>query len=375
MRRYAAFEDTALTLTLAPVPSVVNVSTPKKPQLLALELTVRGRAEAPVYLDRIDIAIPHGPGASELTTTAVASIKDGTDYETPPDQGWSAEASLVGGIATVSFTNRRGVYADGDFAVTMILYDFHVNEEVGTAEIVVDEWTSPKEDDETTRRTTRFPIDKWPADFTFANFRPDDATVRNGETVMLRWERSRGPKYTMYWDGGSEDVTARSSWPSKKLYHTTGFMLVAVDGEGAGRRTYALTTAVTVTEPNLLVGNLDVNGITQLQGPRQQFPLPASGTSQYYRAATDGTLVGYLSGRSGAPSSTLAATVYRAGANEYTMRFSSENPAATPPRETPISVPVPQDAEVLLYFGGQSGDTLDLVWLPQGTGGFEVMSR
>ncbi|MET7300423.1 hypothetical protein [Embleya sp. NPDC005575] len=367
--------DTVLTYTLTPVPTPVNVSTPQKPEPLRLELTIRGDADTPVYLDRVDIALPHGTGETHLTNTAVTSINTTTDYESPPDQRWSTDASLADNIATVTFSARQPVYADGDFTVTLIVYAFLVNEVVGTADVLVTEWTSPKDGDEPTDRSTGFPIDKWPADFTFRNFRPDKVTVANGESVTLRWERSRGPKYTLYWDGGSQPVDNLSSWPSHDLEHTTGFMLVAVDGTGTGRRTYALTTAVTVTEPNLLVGNLDVNGVTQLQGPRHQFPLPGVGTSQYYKAYTDGTLVGYLSGRSGAPGATLAATVYRAGQNEYTMRFTSENPAAKPPDETPITVPVPQDAEVLLYFGGQSGDTLDLVWLPQGTGEFEVMTR
>ncbi|MGC0419535.1 hypothetical protein [Embleya sp. AB8] len=376
MIMHSAEGDTVLGYTLTPVPRLVNVSTPQKPELLRLELTIKGSADTPVYLKRVDIALPHGTGETDLTPTAVTSIKPIWDHETPPDQKWATEAKMVDGKAVVSFdSSRQPVWADGEFTVTLILWDFYVNETVGTADIVITEWTSPDEDSAPTSKTTNFSLDKWPAEFTFANFRPNKVTVANGEEVTLRWERSRGPQYTMYWEGGSQRVDNLSSWPSGPLDHTVGFMLVAVDGSGPTRRTYALTTAVTVTEPNLLVGNLDVNGITQLQGPRQEFPLPGSGNSQYYKAATDGMLVGYLSGRSGAPGSTLAATVYRAGNNEYTMRFTSENPASAPPKETPISVPVPQDAEVLLYFGGQSGDTLDLVWLPQGTGKFEVMPR
>lgn len=57
------------------------------------------------------------------------------------------------------------------------------------------------------------------------------------------------------------------------------------------------------------------------------------------------------------------------------MRFTSVNESGVPPKETPVSVPVPEGAEVLLYFGGQTGDTLDLVWLPQGTGTFQVIDR
>ncbi|MEV4442348.1 hypothetical protein AB0K09_25730 [Streptomyces sp. NPDC049577] len=380
MIRYARSgeEEPLLTYTLRPVPSVVNVSTADDVEDLRLELTVTGRAEAAAECEWVRIALPYGAEPEHLTLTEPGDLWTDIEGGTDPEHGngWSAKAERVGGQVLVTFEPGREPEFDGSFRVTFVVSYIVVNEAVGTAVLTVTESTAPAGGRDYHERHATFRVDKWPADFHVGNFRPDKVTVGNGESVTLSWERSRGPQYMLYWgENESEDVSQCSSWPSPKLERTTGFMLVATDDSSGGAPlVHALTTAVTVERPHLQVGNLEVNGTTRMQGTRQQVATPGPGASQYYRAGTDGTLVGYLQAAAGAAGSTLAATVHRAGTNEYTMRFTSDN-SSGPPTETPVSIPVPEGSEVLLHFGGQTGDTLRLVWLPQGAGAFEVIDR
>ncbi|WP_171163739.1 hypothetical protein [Streptomyces sp. I05A-00742] len=378
MIRYARSQETLLTYGLRTVPGVVNVSAGDDRQTVRLELTVGGRADAPAECEWIRIALPFGVKPEDLTVTAPEDLWTGTEGGSAPGHGggWDSTVKREGEQLVVTFEPGREPVFDGTFQVTFVVSYIVVNEAVGTATISVTESTAPASGGGYQERATTFPVNKWPADFHVGNFRPDQVTVGNGERVTLTWERSRGPAYVLHWgENESQDVSQDSSWVSLPLERTTGFMLVATDDSNGGAPlVHALTTAVTVERPNLLVGDLDVNGTTRLQGARQQVAVPAVSTSQFYRAGTDGTLLGFLQAASGAAGSTLAATVYRAGANEYTMRFTSDN-SSGPPTETPVSIPVPEGAEVLLHFGGQNGDTLQLVWLPQGAGTFEVIDR
>ncbi|MGK5631695.1 hypothetical protein [Streptomyces sp. URMC 123] len=382
MIRYARSgdEEPLLTYVLRPVPSVVNVSTGTDVQELRLELTVTGRADAAAECEWVRVALPYGAEPEHLTLTEATDLWTSTEGGTAPGHGngWSATAKRENGQILVTFEPGREPEFDGSFQVTFVVSAIVVNEAVGTAVIRITESTAPASGGGYRERTATFPVDKWPADFYVGNFRPDRNTVDNGESVTLTWERSRGPKYVLYWgENESEDVSQVNKWISPPLARATGFMLVATDDSNSSAPlVHALTTAVMVERPHLSVGDLEVNGTTRMQGSRQQVATPGPGTSQYYRAHTDGTLVGFLQAASGAAGATLAATVHRAGANEYTMRFTSDNSdGSRPPTETPVSIPVPEGAEVLLYAGGQPGDTLQLVWLPQGTGAFEVIDR
>ncbi|MEU7004772.1 hypothetical protein [Nonomuraea sp. NPDC046570] len=199
--------------------------------------------------------------------------------------------------------------------------------------------------------------------------------MARGEKVLLRWEASRGPAYTMHWDDHSQSVTGDLSWESPELERTTGFMLQAqlADPGGGAPLIYALTTAVTVTEPNLTVGDLQANGVVRMQAPPAAIAAPPRGQPRYYKAGTDGTILGYLQAASGLPTATLAARVYGAATGGYTMRFSSDNSTGTP-TETPISIPIPADTEVRLNHAGNDGDTLNLLWLPRGAGTFDEIT-
>jgi hypothetical protein len=382
--RYARSGDDEplLTYVLRTVPNVVTVSAGDDVNDLRLELTVTGRADAAAECEWVRIALPYGAEPEALTLTDPKDLWTGTEGGDAPEhgQGWSATAEREAGQILVTFEPRREPEFDGSFEVKFVVSYIVVNEAVGTATLQVTESTAPARGGGFRERTATFPVDKWPAGFHVGNFHPDVTSVDNGKSATLTWERSRGPKYMLYWgENESEDVSQVSRWISPPLERATGFMLVATDDSNSSAPlVHALTTAVTVERPHLEVGDLDVNGATQVQGTRQQVTAPAVSTSQYYRADTDGTLVGFLQGASGKPGSTLAATVYRAEANEYTMRFTSDNSdASKPPVETPVSIPVPKDAEVLMHFGGREGDgaTLQLVWLPQGAGAFEVIDR
>ncbi|MEV5379395.1 hypothetical protein AB0L26_26005 [Streptomyces nondiastaticus] len=385
MTQYArSGQGTLLDYRYKTVPTTVNVSAGDDVQRVRLEVTVSGRAGAPAQCEWVRITLPHGAEPEDLTLTDPKDLWTSAEGGDLPahGNGWEGDPQDVeDGRIVVPFTPRRKpVLFNGTFSVTLVVSYIVVNEARGIAEIGVTERTRPNgQGSYENRPAAPFVVKKHTPGFFVDNFHPSHASVGNGETVTLSWDGSRGPTYELYWgEDGYEDVTNHGgSWISPPLENTTGFMLVATDAaDGSAPLVHAMTTAVTVERPHLVVGNLEVNGVTRLQGDRQRLTvLPAAGAAQYYRAGTDGTLLGYLQAASGAAGSTLAATVYRAGANEYTMRFTSVNPSGTPPKETPVSLPVPEGAEVLLFFGGQPGDTLDLVWLPQGTGAFQVIDR
>ncbi len=384
MTQYARSQQgTLLDYRYKTVPATVNVSVGDDVQPLRLEVTVSGRADAHAQCEWVRITLPYGAKAEDLTLTDPKDLWTSAEGGDTPAHGggWEGDPQAVeNGQIVIPFTPRRKpALCDGTFSVTLVVSYIAVNEARGPAEIGVTERTRPNGAGSYEERPAPpFVVKKHTPGFFVENFRASHASVDNGKSVTLKWDGSRGPTYEIYWgEEGYEDVTNHGgSWDSPSLTNTTGFMLVATDAaDGSAPLIHALTTAVTVERPHLVVGDLEVNGVTRIQGARERVTLPAVGSSQYYRAGTDGTLIGYLQAASGAAGSTLAATVYRAETNEYTMRFTSVNESGVPPKETPVSVPVPEGAEVLLYFGGQTGDTLDLVWLPQGTGTFQVIDR
>ncbi|MFF5213004.1 hypothetical protein [Streptosporangium sp. NPDC000396] len=369
---------TLLRYTLKTIPAPVPISGDKN-QDLRLELKVNGTPGRDAYCEKIQIRFPHGDASEALTETAPSEFYTGTEAATPPGIGgtWTRDKELIDGYAVFTFTPSpsRKPNFNGQNTITLVLSNFYVNKTLGTVPIEIIEWTSEINGNFTEKHLAEpFEVDKWPAEFTFQNLRPNRISVKRGEGVTLTWESSTEGTYRMHWDGDSQLVSGDQSWPSPPLEHTTGFMLTVTLAAGDRPLIYSMTTAVTVTEPNLEVGNLDVNGIVRLQGPRQRITPPSLTEGvKYFKAGTDGTLIGYLQGASDRPAATLAATVYRAGTTEFTLRFSSDNSAGAP-TETPISIPVPEGAEARLFYTGQSGDTLELIWLPKGVGAFEEIA-
>ncbi|MET8052099.1 hypothetical protein ABZU75_31315 [Streptosporangium sp. NPDC005286] len=378
MAIHARSAGTLLRYTLKPVPAPVPISGDKD-QDLRLELKIEAPTGQTAYCNKIQIRFLHGAAPEALSQTAPAEVYTGVEAASPSDFGrnWTPKRELIDGKAVFTFTNSRKLEFKNANTVTLVLSSLFVNKALGRVEIEVSEWTAATSSATPAEKQLDppFPVDKWPSEFTFQNLRPDEISVARGEKVILTWEASRGPTYTMHWDDHSESVTGDLSWESPELERTTGFMLMAqlADPGGGAPLIYALTTAVTVTEPNLTVGDLEVNGVVRMQGPRAAIAAPPRGQARYFKAGTDGTILGYLQAASGQPAATLAATVYRAATGEYTMRFSSDN-SAGPPTETPISIPVPADAEVRLYHAGNDGDTLNLAWLPRGAGTFDEIT-
>ncbi|MER6178716.1 hypothetical protein [Streptosporangium sp. NPDC001681] len=376
MAIHARSAGTLLRYTLKTVPAPVPISG-ENDQDLRLEFKIEAPPGQSVYCNKIQIRFLHGAAPEALSQTAPAEVYTGVEAASPPafGQNWTRKAELVDKQAVFTFTNSRKLEFKGATTVTLVLSSLIVNKTQGSVKIEVSEWTAADSSAPLTEKQLDppFPIDKWPAEFTFQNLRPDRISVPRGEKVTLTWEASRKPIYTMHWDDQQQSVTGDLSWESPALERTTGFMLMAQDDSGGAPLIYALTTAVTVTEPNLTVGDLEANGVVRMQGPRAAIAAPPRGQARYFKAGTDGTVVGYLQAASGQPAATLAATVYRAATGEYTMRFSSDNSAGTT-IETPISIPIPADAEVRLYHAGNDGDTLNLAWLPRGAGTFDEIT-
>ncbi|EIV92476.1 hypothetical protein [Frankia sp. QA3] len=379
MAIHAPRAGTLLAYTLLTDPPVVRASGKDDPEPLRVMLKITAGEGSTTYLQKIEIRYRIGNDEAALSPTEPSTVGMVVERRSPTDLGgtWTRSKRRDGENAVFTFTPETDFdpcELSGSDTVTLALTGLSASETIGTCYVDVTEWTSTTDSGYQPRPVDPLPVDKWPTDFTFHNLRPDHISVERGESVTLRWEASLGPRYWMHWDSDKTSVTGLSTWPSPELTSTTAFMLVAersVDGGGTPM-IYALTTAVTVREPDLKVGNLEVNGIVQVQGARQDLDAPTPAPTdniRYFQAPTDGTVVGYVQAASGGPAATVAVTVSRTGVNEYTMRFTSDNSVSSrPPTETPINVPVPRGAQLTVRLFGQQGDSSGLTWLPRGVG-------
>jgi hypothetical protein len=367
--------DALLDYTLTTDPDPVRASGKDDPEPLRLMLKVQAKPGETAYLEKIEIRYKLGDGEHDLSHTSPDRVGQVVEKRTPTDLGmpWNTSRKSEDGYAVFTFApdiDFDPCEFTADNTVTLALTGIAVNETVGSTDLLVTEWASRTDGGYQKVPLPAMEILKWPTAFTFQNFRPRDIVVKRGDTVTLSWEASVGPKYTLHWDDQHEAVSGRLSYPVDDVERTTAFMLMAEQSVGGGSAPliHALTTAVTVTEPNLEVGNLQVNGIVRVQGEHQRL----SGRyddPRYFHAPTDGTLLGYVQGGSGGSAATLTVRVSRAGVNEYTMRFTSDNSnGSVIPIETPMSVPVPKDAQLRIVVAGDGRDTVELKWLPRGLG-------
>lgn len=246
-----------------PDPDPLLVSPGSDAQQGALTITV-GRGPTAAYCRSVTVKIPVGTEAGQLirSVEAVEGVRSSLIGGTDPDEGdgWSATKAIFnGGNCIVTFEPYEEPVFDGDWTVGLVLTHMEINNTVGTVPIEIIERTSPTQGNYT-ETTTTIEIAKLPADFVLRDFRPDELSVRNGGSTILRWVTVPSPevRYTMSWSDGSNDVSLDRSWPTPALTETSGFTLRATVPSPTGDVTHAVVTTVMVGNPSLKFRDLAI---------------------------------------------------------------------------------------------------------------------
>ncbi|MFF9703582.1 hypothetical protein ACF1FE_20695 [Streptomyces griseofuscus] len=284
--------STLLGYTIEPDPDPLTVSTAKDPVVGRLDITVGVGNQGPAYCKKVTVRIPIGTSASALTENRAPLTST-----TVGASGWTARPGYAEGTWHVfDFVAERPVQVT-ERAVTLVISHIEVNKTAGNANIEITEETSPTNSSYTSK-TTEATVTKFPAEFTFRNFRPVKVMVANGEPAILRWDGSTDAAYTMFWDRRKEqDVSNVREWTTPEpLTAPTGFMLQATVTASGDTLTHTLTTVVMVERPDLEVGHLDIAGRTKFQGPLEgllQERVTLHESHRRYTGATDNTWVRY----------------------------------------------------------------------------------
>ncbi|MFI8886999.1 hypothetical protein [Streptomyces sp. NPDC053813] len=315
---------TLLGYTIEPDPDPLTVSTAKDPVVGRLDITVGVGNQGPAYCRKITVRIPIGASTSALTENRAPLTST-----TVGASGWTARPGYAEGTWHVfDFVAERPVQVT-ERAVTLVISHIEVNKTVGNANIKIAEETSPTNSDYTSK-TTEATVTKFPAEFTFRNFRPVKLMVANGESATLRWDGSPDAAYTMFWDRRKEqDVSSVREWTTPEpLTAPTGFMLQATVTANGDTLTHTLTTVVMVERPDLEVGHLDIAGRTKFQGPLEgllQDRVKLHESRRLIAGAVDNTRVKYRTQGPGILSMNLMVTHLPNGVDASAVAVNADN--------------------------------------------------
>jgi hypothetical protein len=261
----AAANDTLLDYQITTSPSPLQASPAGgDPAVGEIDIVVSNGTDAPIYCNKITIALPVGDDAQDVVAAANTSVIHCA--ATPSDQ-WqllpagSSDPGVF--IATPLQTGYQELTTDGLF---LQIYNIKVNGQVGTFELDLQESSGP-DGNTFTNHDAAFLLPKFPYGFSFGDFTASSPQVANGSSVTLSWTGSENATYTILAGGASPvDVTNVRSWPSPPLHSDTTFILdAAVVVNNVTVHHYASVT-VTVLDPDLVASTLSVLGASGLAG-------------------------------------------------------------------------------------------------------------
>ncbi|MEU1310555.1 hypothetical protein ABZ419_16890 [Streptomyces cinnamoneus] len=354
----------ALAYLLETDPSPLQVSLGSTPKTGTLRITVVNHRQSAVHVESVRVSFPVGSGPEELSSNPGSAEPQVDDtkfwrFELDPETPGSAV-----------LTPKRSATLTPGGQLELTLANIEINQAVGTTELALQE--KLKNSSETDHK--EWPLAKVPAGFTTGDFRPRRLLVRSGKPAELIWrgESRPGATYRMLHDGEPVDVTDVRYWESPPLHRDTSFALVVEVTEGGNTAEHAMTTMVTVARPDLVVGDLTVDGHTVLTHATAEFDL-GDAPSLTYTAETDGFLVGHVRADQDVPDTedpapTLTVTVTAGGTGRNTSvqsRLAERAPGDPGSRLTAV---VPRGATVTVARAGTTPSTHRLSWLPFGIG-------
>ncbi|MGW6688700.1 hypothetical protein [Streptomyces sp. NPDC054961] len=294
----SAANDPLLSYTVSTTPSPLKAS-PENPQVPEeigeVIISVARQSGTPADVEWIRVKVPAGTMAPDLATDL---------------NKISPRISLTGWTVRLDAAAKEFVCAPAgshapigpDTGFTIQLSDIPVSRKVGTAPVTVTErsrtGSSAFQD-----RTTIFNLGKFPADFYLRNFLCEPSIIANGGDVKLTWERSANATYELLYGDVNRDVTNRTSLDIEGIKSDTTFYLRATTGDPTNPVIRIISAQVTVTRPDLEVGNLTVGGELAITGKvltRQELFIGFKERWLKTRAKTDGILTARLQGAIGA---------------------------------------------------------------------------
>jgi hypothetical protein len=245
-----------LTYALTTNPSPLQITpSPDDPSMGSLMISVSSSQY--VFVEKIVFSFDIGEGDEYLT-----DVGSGILCSASPSSLWQIDYENNGDqavfIATLISGNASELIGQGP---TFTIYDIQVSEELGAATLNITE-TSSTTAGSYQDRTTQILIPKAPAHFYVQDFAcRTTTTLSAGDQAMLCWEGSQDPdtKYTIYWEGQSQEVTGSRSWQTPQIWDATTFIL-EVQRQYQGETFFKyLSLTVAVDSPAITASNLTVN--------------------------------------------------------------------------------------------------------------------
>jgi hypothetical protein len=327
--------NTLLSYSVGTDPEPLQVSPTNGTSNGALTIVVSNPSTAQyIYVQSISFSFPEGSGAQALT-----NIDTGMTTGASPSSQWQLAQT---GVGTFTATPVSGNYVQmGTNGAVFEIFGIVINTTAGNVTLSIIEMSSTTTSGFTAKNGTSI-IAKFPYGFFFSNLTPSAPSVNDGQSVVLTWEASDGPTYTMFYPGGQADVTELRAWTSPALHNVTTFLLQAASQQGGQTVITSLTTTVIVQNGEVTLTSLNVTNNVQMVGAPQSLPAPVStGTpaSQSYTAPTDGLVIGFVGANASASPTLLSVGfitiqnstgVYASATGGNFLAYVQQNPPPAP---------------------------------------------
>ncbi|MFG2914967.1 hypothetical protein ACGF0D_19020 [Kitasatospora sp. NPDC048298] len=342
----------------------------------ALRLTVGNPGTETLRCERITLSLPVGDGPDSLTADL------GRLRLAEPAGGWRLQSTGPSQVTVLPAADAGTDTGTGELAAgetrTLLLEGLAPHDSVGAVALgSTVHWTAVVGGGTGSAADT-FIVTRTDVQSLLKNFRPKCSGIKNGESVEISWkglpEKDR-PVYRLYFDMTEikadektyMDKDGNGTYTTPALTRTTAFMML-VKYKGTD---YGWTIAVTVSEPDLTVGQLTSNGVVQLWGVPTTLLGDTSGatspfTRTYETAETDGLIAARLDCEEDGKAVDFHASV-TSGSPATTRTTSACARVAESPEN--VLVPVPKGARVTLGMRAEAGSYGgQITWFPLGTG-------
>jgi hypothetical protein len=268
----AATTQLTYALQLNPAPLTVSISG-RDPILGSLQFVVSNPTAYPISVNSVAFTIQVGTDSTDLTPTTATigtSVNNNTDWQIV-----SPGSIITSGPATYTLQPQtaKSVVLNGGASVVVEIFDFPTVENPGNTTITVKETVDGK------ISFTSFLVTTFPAGFFFDNLIATAvsgsqlqpvAQVAAGSTVTLIWNSSvtNLASFIIYYSSASQGQQQASpsdtgSWTSPPLASDTVFtVMVTVSITGGEPLSAALSTTVSIQNPNLVANSLTASNVT-----------------------------------------------------------------------------------------------------------------
>ncbi|MEV6576121.1 hypothetical protein [Streptomyces sp. NPDC051577] len=268
-------------------PAQAPVSGPAVDSTVDLKLTCHCTQSG--ELEGISITLPVGAGENQLTTD-LSGVEAGKTVE----DGWQFEKDDETADSYIAY-NAAGVEPVRGFTMTLTLSNVTINRTSGKAPCVITEYSTSPGQSQSIKEII-IPVVKFPENFAIKSFTAQPINVRRGERSSLSWRKGTAAA-TYHLTCGNQPTGNVNNINQKytgALYETTVAKLTATT-TGAPTLSHALTTLVTVTEPDLTARHLTIEGRTTLVGYIRRLTEYTGKQPLELTTNTDGYLIGVIS--------------------------------------------------------------------------------